>query len=160
MGIGVHNYGTDYSGTTAKKPLNPPVGEIYYDTSIEQLLVFTGTSWLRINDTYEAHTSGDTLTAAETSTKHDNTGASGAVILVLPVAAVGLNFLFKVVAVQDLVIDPNGTDTIEVPDGSGDSGGAGKKMTADAAGETLELVCKTALHWSVASYSGTWTAEA
>ena len=160
MGIGVHKYGSDYSGTTAQKPLTPPAGEIFYDTSIEQLLVFTGTSWLRLNDTYEEHTSGDTLTAAETSTNHDNTGATGDVILVLPVAAVGLNFLFKVVATENLVIDPNGDDTIEVPDGSGDSGGDGKKMTANAAGETLELVCKTALHWSVASYSGTWAAEA
>ena len=159
MGIGVHNYGTDYSGTSVQRPTGAVLGEIFYDTTLEQLLMYAGHSWVRINNAWEAHTSGDTLTAAETATRHDNTGALAAVTLILPAAVAGLNFLFRVVAVQELRIDPNGTETIALPS-TGVQGAAGKYLTANAAGETLEISCVTTGEWVVATYTGDWTAEA
>lgn len=106
----------------------------------------------------EAHTAGDTLTTAESGTVHTNAGASGAVTLVLPAAAVGLEYFFGVRAAQELRIDPNGTETISLPS-TGVPGAAGKYLTADAIGETVHLVCVAAGTWAVMGYTGTWTAE-
>jgi hypothetical protein len=107
----------------------------------------------------EAHTAGDTLTASETGTVHTNTGASGAVTLVLPAATVGLRFTFYVNAAQELRIDPNGTETISLPS-TGVPGAAGKYLTANAVGESVDLFCPVAGTWAVLGFTGTWTAEA
>lgn len=107
----------------------------------------------------EAHTADDTLTASESGTAHSNTGASSTVVLTLPVATVGLRFMFAIGAAQALRIDPNGTETISLPS-SGVPGAAGKYLAADAVGETVELVCFIAGNWAVRGYTGTWTAEA
>ena len=109
--------------------------------------------------TVEAHTAGDTLTTAESGSIHTNTGASGAITIVLPAATVGLEYFFRVGAAQELRIDPNGTETISLPS-TGVPGAAGKYLTADAVGETVHLVCCAAGSWSVMGYTGTWTAEA
>lgn len=105
----------------------------------------------------EAHTAGDTLTAAESGSVHTNTGAAGAVTLVLPAAAVGLEFFFGVGAAQELRIDPNGTETISLPS-TGVPAAAGAYIVADAIGETVHLMCAKAGTWSVMGYTGTWTA--
>jgi hypothetical protein len=107
----------------------------------------------------EAHTAGDTLTATESGSAHTNTGASGAVTLVLPAATAGLRFIFYVNAAQELRIDPNGTETISLPS-TGVPGAAGKYLTANAVGESVELACMVAGSWAVLGYTGTWTAEA
>jgi hypothetical protein len=107
----------------------------------------------------EAHTAGDTLLAAETGSAHTNTGASGTITIVLPVATVGLEFLFGVGAAQELRLDPNGSETISLPS-SGVPGAAGKYLVADAVGETVHLFCAKAGNWAVLGYTGTWTAEA
>jgi hypothetical protein len=107
----------------------------------------------------EAHTAGDTLTASESGSVHTNTGASGAVTIVLPAATVGLRYTFAVGAAQQLRIDPNGTETISLPS-SGVPGAAGKYLVADAIGETVQLACLIAGNWAVLGYTGTWTAEA
>jgi hypothetical protein len=107
----------------------------------------------------EAHTAGDTLTAQETGTVHTNTGATGAITLVLPAATVGLHFKFYVGAAFELRIDPNGTETISLPS-TGVAGAAGKYLTADAVGETVQLFCAKAGTWAVLGHTGTWTAEA
>ena len=107
----------------------------------------------------EAHTANDTLTAAETGTWHTNTGASGTITFVLPVATVGLRFGFALGAAQQLRIDPNGTETISLPS-TGVPGAAGKYLVADAVGENVELGCLIAGNWSVLGYTGTFTAEA
>jgi hypothetical protein len=109
--------------------------------------------------TVEAHTAGDTLTAAETGSIHTNTGASGAITLVLPSAAVGLEFIFVVGAAQELRIDPNTTQTISLPS-TGVAGAAGKYLVADAIGESVHLACSIAGTWAVLGYTGTWSAEA
>lgn len=107
----------------------------------------------------EAHTAGDTLTADESGTYHTNTGATGTITIVLPVATVGLRFGFAVGAAQELRIDPNGSEKISLPS-TGVPGATGKYLVADAIGENVELACLIAGNWSVRSYTGTWTAEA
>jgi len=121
-----------------------------------QVLGYTGT-WTA--ETPEAHTADDTLLGSETGSSHDNTAAAVAVTLVLPDATVGLTFRFLVVAAQELRLDPNTTQTIALPS-TGVQGAAGKYLTANAAGEAIELICSTAGEWEVVDYSGTWTAEA
>lgn len=106
-----------------------------------------------------AHTADFTLTANDLGSVHTNTGASGAVTGALPVATPGLWFVFSVEAAQELRIDPNGTETISLPS-SGVPGAAGKYLTANAIGETVELYCAVAGSWRVRGYTGTWTAEA
>lgn len=109
--------------------------------------------------TVEAHTAGDTLTVAESGSIHSSVGAAGTITLVLPAATVGLNYKFYVGAAQELRIDPDGTETISLPS-TGVPGAAGKYLTANAIGETVELVCCNAGTWGVFGFTGTWTAEA
>lgn len=107
----------------------------------------------------EAHTADDTLLAAELyGSIHTSVGAAGAVTLILPAAVVGMRAKFAVGAVQELRLDPNGTETISLPS-TGVPGAAGKYLTANAIGETVELVCCSAGSWRVFGFTGTWTAE-
>jgi hypothetical protein len=108
--------------------------------------------------TVTANTAGATLTAAQSGTVQTNAGATGAIALVLPAAAVGLEFFFGVRAAQELRIDPNGDETISLPS-TGVPGAAGKYLVADAIGETVHLMCVAAGTWAVMGYTGTWTAE-
>lgn len=108
----------------------------------------------------EHHTADDTLTAAECyGSIHTSVGASGAITLTLPPAVVGMDVMFRVGAAQELRIDPDGTEKISLPS-TGVPGAAGKYLTADAAGESVRLVCCKAGEWSVFGHTGTWTAEA
>lgn len=100
-----------------------------------------------------------TLTANDSGEGFSTVGATGAVTFALPAAAVGLNYYFYVGAAQELRIDPNGTETISLPS-TGVPGAAGKYLTANAAGETVYLVCAVAGSWACFGYTGTWTAEA
>lgn len=109
--------------------------------------------------TAEAHTADDTLTAAESGTLHTTVGASGTVTFSMPAATVGQEFFFRVGAAQELRIDPDGTETIALPS-TGVQAAAGKYITANAAGESVHVVCDTAGQWTVYGFTGTWTAEA
>jgi hypothetical protein len=111
----------------------------------------------RVSTTTEAHTANDTLLAAESGSTHTNAGAAGAITLTLPAATVGLRFRFVVRAVQELRIDPSGTETISLPS-TGAPGAAGAYLTANAIGESVNLVCDTAGTWAVDGFTGTWTA--
>jgi hypothetical protein len=106
----------------------------------------------------EAHTADDTLTALESGTTHTTVGAGGTVVLSLPAAVLGLEYSFYVGAAQELRIDPNGTETISLPS-TGVPGGAGKYLTANAAGESVHLKCCVAGSWAAFGFTGTWTAE-
>ncbi len=86
-----------------------------------------------------------------------NEAAGAAITFALPAATVGQWYRFKVMAAQELRIDPNGTETIALPS-SGAQQAAGAYLTADAAGEGLEIECVKAGEWAVNSYTGTWTA--
>jgi len=108
--------------------------------------------------TAEAHTADDTLTVAESGSIHTTVGATGTVTFTLPAAVVGLEYFFQVGAAQELRIDPDGTETIALPS-TGVQGAAGKYLTANAAGETVHILCTTAGEWSVFGFTGTWTAE-
>lgn len=107
----------------------------------------------------EAHTADDTLTAAESGSIHTSVGAGDTVVLTLPAATVGMEFLFRVGAAQELRLDPDGTETIALPS-TGVQGAAGKYLTANADGESVHIVCTKAGQWSVFGFTGTWTAEA
>lgn len=84
-------------------------------------------------------------------------GAAGTVVFALPAATVGQWYRFKVMAVQELRIDPNGTETIALPS-TGAQQAAGAYLTANAVGEGCEIECVKAGVWEVNSYTGTWTA--
>jgi hypothetical protein len=70
-----------------------------------------------------------------------------------------MNAWFRVGAAQELRIDPDGTEVISLPS-TGVPGAAGKYLTANADGETVQLVCTKAGQWNVFGFTGTWTAEA
>ncbi len=108
---------------------------------------------------FQVKTANYTLLTKENGTGIISTGASGAITISLPPATVGLHYYFYVDAAQELRIDPNGTETISLPS-TGVPGAAGKYLTANAAGETVHLVCAKAGTWSVMGFTGTWTAEA
>jgi hypothetical protein len=108
-----------------------------------------------VKKTVEAHTSDDTLTAAESGSVHTNLGATGAITLTLPTSApAGTVFTFAVQAAQELRIDP-GTATIR--DDSGQT--ADKYKSADAVGECLSLVADSNGDWVTIAKNGTWTEE-
>lgn len=106
--------------------------------------------------TIEAHTSDDTLTAAESGSVHTNLGATGVVTLTLPASAgAGTEFVFSVQAAQELRVDP-GTATIR--DDSGQV--AGKYKSANAIGECIRVVADGNGDWVTTAKNGTWTEEA
>jgi hypothetical protein len=108
-----------------------------------------------IKKTIEAHTSDDTLTAAESGSVHTNLGATGTVTLTLPASApAGTVFTFAVQAAQQLRIEP-GAATIR--DDSGQT--AGKYKVADAIGECISLVADSNGDWVTIAKNGTWTEE-
>ncbi len=104
----------------------------------------------------EAHTSDDTLTAAESGSAHSNLGATSTITLTLPASAPeGTVFTFAVQAAQEFRIDP-GTATIR--DDSGQT--ADKYKAADAIGECLTVVADSNGDWATIAKNGTWTEEA
>ncbi len=105
--------------------------------------------------TIEAHTSDDTLTAAESGSVHSNLGASSTVTLTLPDSApAGTVFRFAVQAAQELRIDPG---TAVIRDDSGQT--TGKYKSANAIGASLSLVADSAGDWATIAKNGTWTEE-
>ena len=106
--------------------------------------------------TIEAHSSDDTLTAAESGSVHTNLGATGTVTLTLPASApTGTVFTFAVQAAQELRIDPG---TAAIRDDSGQT--ADKYKSADSIGECLSLVADSNGDWVTVAKSGTWIEEA
>jgi|GEM_PF-7050238 len=102
---------------------------------------------------------GAVITAAQNGAIISNKAAVAAAVFALPAALPGMEFTAIVEAAQELRLDPNGTETIALPS-TGVQGAAGKYISADALGEKVKLICLTAGTWSVAFYSGNWTAEA
>ncbi len=99
------------------------------------------------------------ITEAYSGGKFSNEGAVGAGVFALGPSAVGVELANRVMAAQELRIDPSGTETIALPS-TGAQGAAGKYLTATAVGEWVKLVCYKAGQWQVEGYAGTWTAEA
>jgi hypothetical protein len=107
--------------------------------------------------TVEVKTANYTVTTDDVGKTFSTDGAIATVTFALPAAAVGLWYRFAVGAVQELRIDPNGTETIGLPS-SGAQQAAGAYLTADAIGEGVEVACVKAGSWRIISYIGTWTA--
>lgn len=103
-------------------------------------------------------TAAYTVTTKDSGKVFSTAGASGTVTFTMPAAVPGLKYRFYVGAAQELRIDPDGTETISLPS-TGVAGAAGKYLTANAAGETVDVQCAVAGSWSVFGYTGTWTAE-
>lgn len=101
-------------------------------------------------------TANYTVLASESGTYFTNLGASGAVTFALPPATVGLHYTFKVRATQQLRIDPNLSETVELP--SYVEQAAGAYIWADAKGEFIHLICLETGKWSAHNGAGTWTA--
>lgn len=155
-------FGHDISGPTTARPTNVDAGCVFLDTTTGVPWVYDGTNWLPFAGKFPVQTNATgpvTVSVADSGKWFSTVGAAGAVTFALPAAVVGLKYGFRVGAAQELRIDPNGTETISLPS-SGVPGAAGKYLTADAIGETVLLVCVVAGTWSVAGYTGTWTAEA
>ncbi len=108
-----------------------------------------------LQQTVEAHTSDDTLTAAESGSVHTNLGATGTIALTLPASAPeGTLFTFAVQAVQELRVDPG---TVTIKDDSGQT--ADKYKAANAIGECLTVVADSNGDWVTIAKNGTWTEE-
>jgi hypothetical protein len=106
----------------------------------------------------EAKTADYTIVAGQDQNKCFNTvGAGGTVVFSLPAATVGQRYRFLVGAVQELRIDPNGTETASLPS-SGVQQAAGAYLTANAVGEHVTLECFIDGQWQATDFSGTWTA--
>ncbi|HNY77622.1 MAG: hypothetical protein RBS72_04520 [Sedimentisphaerales bacterium] len=109
-----------------------------------------------VREIIEAHTSDETLPAAESGSVHTNLGATGTVTLTLPAEPLpGTQFTFAVQAAQELRVDP-GTATIR--DDSGQT--ADKYKHAAAIGAALTLVADANGDWATIAKNGTWNEEA
>ena len=117
--------------------------------------VVTRINWLMTN-TVEDHIADDTLTEHETGGVHSNLGATGAITLTLPtVEKAGIKFTFAVQAAQELRVDPGAATIL---DDSGQT--ADKYKTANAIGESIQIISNSAGDWYTISKNGTWTEEA
>jgi len=109
-----------------------------------------------IKKTIEAHTTDDTLSAAESGSVHTNLGASATVTLTLPASASsGTVFSFAVQAAQQLHIDPG---TAAIRDDSGQT--ADKYKSANTIGASLTIIAESAGNWATIAKNGTWSEEA
>ena len=98
-----------------------------------------------VKKTIEAHTSDDTLTAAESGSVHSNLGATGTVTLSLPASApAGTAFSFAVQTAQELRVDPG---SAAIRDDSGQT--ANKYKSASAIGASLSLVADSNGDWEI-----------
>ena len=109
-----------------------------------------------VQKTIEAHTSDDTLTAAESGSIHTNLGATATVTLTLPGSAeAGTVFTFAVQAAQEFRVDPG---TAAIRDDSGQT--AEKYKYANAVGACLTVVADSNGDWATVAKNGSWSEEA
>ena len=106
----------------------------------------TGATTIRVFD------NGQTYIATKTN---------GSVTFTLPASIAGLTYTVvrgNASAGNDVIIDPSGSETIQIADGT--VGGAGKYIT-NASEETgsVTLTCHTAGAWIVTHTQGTWSQE-
>lgn len=148
----------NYTVTGAPAAAGVRIGKIVEYVSSTQVYVAIDTDNETGTSTVQTKTADYTVTVADSGRTFSTAGASGTVVFAMPAAVPGLKYRFYVGAAQELRIDPNGTETISLPS-TGVAGAAGKYLTANAAGETVDIECAVAGTWSVFGYTGTWTAE-
>ena len=105
-----------------------------------------------VQDDSEPHA----IAASESGTVLTNAGSNGADAWTLPSAAIGLEYIFVVMAAQEMRITPAGGDVINI---DGTAADAAEYWTANAVGETLHLVAVDTTNWIAISFTGTWTQE-
>lgn len=158
--VGRDAFATDnYTITDAPSASGVRIGVITRYVSATKVYVRIEPTRPGLASTVQTQTADFTLTTADSGRTFSTAGASGTVVATLPPAVPGLKYRFRVGAAQELRIDPDGTETISLPS-TGVPGAAGKWLTANAAGETVELECVVAGTWAVFGFTGTWTAEA
>lgn len=154
-------YATDnYTVTTAPSASGVYIGtcsRYISSTLIEVEIAVDGNAAALAAPAVVTKTADYTVTTADNGRTFSTAGASGAVVFSMPAAVPGLRYRFYVGAAQELRIDPNGTETAGLPS-TGVQQAAGAYLTANAAGETLDLQCVVAGTWSPFGYSGNWTA--
>lgn len=157
--VGRDAYATDnFTITAAPSASGVKIGKIVGYSSSTQVWVEIDVDLLNAGQV-KTVTADFTIGVGDSGKTFSSAGASGTITGSLPAAVPGLRYRFRVGAAQELRIDPDGTETISLPS-TGVPGAAGKYLTANAAGETVELECVVAGTWSVFGYTGTWTAEA
>lgn len=159
--VGLPVYATDnYTVTTAPSASGVYIGQCVGYISSTKILVDIdpdGPAASAAAGAVQTKTADYTVTAADSGRTFSTAGAAGTVVFAMPAAVPGLRYRFYVGAAQELRIDPNGTETAGLPS-TGVQQAAGAYLTANAAGETLDLQCVVAGTWSPFGYSGTWTA--
>jgi deoxyribodipyrimidine photolyase-like uncharacterized protein len=105
-----------------------------------------------------AYTADATIGAMNAVHLLTNAGATAAVELTLRPAKVNDWFIATVKAAYEFKINPNGSEKITSADGATLSG-AGKYISADAVGETIEAHCFADGEWTITNSRGTWTVE-
>lgn len=129
------------------------ISSVYYP------LVFDGTNWevqsyAATSFPVSAKTSNYTVTAANSGTHFDNTGAAGEVDFTLPAAASGLNYCFSVYAAQTLKVIANTGDKIAV--GASNSATTGN-ITNNAVYGSVCLEAHGTGQWIASTATGAWT---
>ncbi len=89
---------------------------------------------------------------------YTNEGAAAAITFPLPVAKIGLKYSFVVKTAQELRLDPDGTETIALANGTQQA--AGLYITANAVGERCSIECVKDGEWEHSDSIGTWAVEA
>lgn len=156
--VGLAVYASDnYVVTCTPSASGVYIGTCVGYVSSTKILVALDPDGLSPAATTQIKTADYTVTTADSGCAFSTVGAGGTVVFSLPAAVPGLTYRFYVGAVQELRIDPNGTETISLPS-SGVAQAAGAYLTANAVGETVDIQCVAAGTWSVFGYTGTWTA--
>ena len=94
------------------------------------------------------------ISADSDVTVFTNRGASAAVTFNLPPAKVGMQYTFVGMAAQNIVIDPNGTETISL---AGTAQGPGVNITGTGAQNLVcSIVCLVDGAWKDVVQRGTW----
>lgn len=158
--VGLPVYATDnYTVTTAPSASGVYVGQCTEYISTTEIMVDIDPDGSAITSTVQTKTADYTVLVTDSGRTFSTAGASGTVTFAMPAAVPGLRYRFRVGAAQELRIDPNGSETASLPS-TGVPGAAGKYLTANAAGESVDIECVVAGTWTVFGYTGTWTAEA
>ena len=88
--------------------------------------------------------------------KSSNLGSDGADAWTLPTAAAGYEYIFVVMAAQEMRITPAAGDKINH---AGTLGDAAEYYYADAVGEILHIIAVDETNWVVISQTGTWAEQ-
>lgn len=117
-----------------------------------------GVRGTRTTLTVEAHTSDDTLTAAEYGSIHTNEGAAATLVnLTLPTAEAGGRYLFTDAnsGAGRFRITAGAGDTIRL---AGDVSAAAGNILSTARGDAIELIAINSVEWiALPAITGTWT---